>query len=168
MLAPIREEWIGKKWIILAKHEGFFFVGFGFGVFWLVGWFFCKLGWRSWDPVQGMPKSNWALIGVLRFLNYVGIFNYISMNFWRQINTFIKSKKSTPSHPHSLPKSQSIKMKPGSLRYIYYLSRLIFFLNHWYAFKAIPTLVLVSKMENAWIIWIDSILNQNRQTYKQK
>lgn len=42
------------------------------------------------------------------------------MKFWRKINTFIKTKKNPPTSPHCLPKSQFIKMKPGSLTYIYF------------------------------------------------
>lgn len=58
---------------------------------------------------------------LLKFLNGVGIFIYISMKFWDKFNTFIKTKKSTATYPSHSPlcvrKSQFIKMKPGSLIY---------------------------------------------------
>lgn len=104
-------------------------------------------------------QIHWTSAGIrlLKFLNCVAILNYISMKLRCKSNTFIKSKKSTPTSPHSLLKSEYIKTKLRSLT-IYNLVQftLIFFLNRWDTFKARLPLVSVSKIQNAWMMWTDS------------
>lgn len=106
-LGLIKEEQIEQNYDVVGQNR----------------WFLRKpLGLRCWGPVPRNTKTHWASAGIrpLKFLNCVAILNYISMKLRFKSNTFTKSKKSTPTSPHSFPKSEYIKMKPGSLTYPYF------------------------------------------------
>lgn len=104
MLTLIKEEQIEQNYDIVGQN----------------GWFLRKpLRLRRGGPVPRNTKTHWASAGIrlLKFLNCVSILNYIPMKLRFKSSTFTKSKKSTPTSPHSLPKSKYTKMKPGSFTY---------------------------------------------------